>query len=59
MRKRWGLYVALFILCANMIGDLTNAFFRGDVRMLIGLPIGLALVALVVISQPYAGRNPR
>lgn len=58
-QKRSGLYVAVFILCANMIGDIANALFRGDVRTLIGLPIGLALVALVIMSQSHAGRNPK
>ena len=32
----------------NVIGDATTAFVRGDLRTLIGLPIGGALIAYLL-----------
>lgn len=42
---RWGRIAAMAMLTVNLAGDLTNAVFRGDLRTLIGLPIGGALIA--------------
>src|SRR3954453_13433156 len=36
----WGRRLALGVLTVNLVGDLVNAVFRGDLRTLIGLPIG-------------------
>ena len=44
----WGRWLALGILTVNLIGDLGNAFLRGDPRTLIGLPIGGALIVYLL-----------
>ena len=36
----WGRRVALGVLTVNVVGDMFNAVFRGDIRTLIGVPIG-------------------
>jgi hypothetical protein len=48
IRAPWGRWLALGILTVNLIGDLGNAFFRGDLRTLIGLPIGGALIVYLL-----------
>jgi hypothetical protein len=50
-RARWGRQLALGILIANLIGDLLNAFVRHDLRILIGLPIGGAMIAYLLIAR--------
>jgi len=45
---RWGRRVALMLLVVNLIGDATNAIVRGDLRTLIGVPIGAALIAYLL-----------
>ena len=50
-RTRWGRQLALGILIANLIGDLLNAFLRHDLRTLIGLPIGGAMIAYLLIAR--------
>ncbi|HEY7001665.1 MAG TPA: hypothetical protein VH330_07975 [Candidatus Udaeobacter sp.] len=47
----WGILLALIILSINIIGDTINAFFRHDYRALIGLPIGAAMILLLVRSD--------
>ncbi len=44
----WGRRLALGILAVNLAGDLGNAFLRGDLRTLIGLPIGGALIGYLL-----------
>lgn len=43
-RTRWGLQLAMVILCVNAIGDLLNAILRHDYRSLIGLPVAGAMI---------------
>jgi len=47
-RAEWGYRLAVILLVVNLIGDATNAFVRGDLRTLIGLPIGGALIAYLL-----------
>ena len=47
-RAEWGHRLAVSLLVVNVIGDATNAFVRGDLRTLIGLPIGGALIAYLL-----------
>jgi len=47
-RARWGLHLAVLILCVNLIGDVGNALIRGDLRTLIGLPIGGLFIAYLL-----------
>ena len=44
-RAPWGRRTALLLLVVNLIGDTTNAIVRHDLRTLIGLPIGGAVIA--------------
>lgn len=55
IRARWGHRLALVLLVANLIGDVTNALLRGDLRTLIGLPIAGGLVAYL-LSAKVRGR---
>jgi len=50
-RARWGVPLALGILSVNLVGDLLNAFLRHDLRTLIGLPIGGAMIAYLLIAR--------
>ena len=50
-RARWGTRLALGILTVNLVGDLLNAFLRHDLRTLIGLPIGGAMIAYLLIAR--------
>ena len=36
----WGRRLAICVLTVNLVGDAFNAVFRGDLRTLIGMPIG-------------------
>lgn len=51
IRARWGHRLALAVLAVNLVGDTANALIRGDLRTLIGLPIGGALIAYLVSSS--------
>jgi hypothetical protein len=51
VRARWGVPLALGILTVNLVGDLLNAFVRHDLRTLIGLPIGGAMIAYLLIAR--------
>lgn len=50
-RKRWGHRVAVMLLAVNLVGDLGNAVVRGDLRTLVGLPIGGAMIAYLLAPQ--------
>ena len=49
--RRWGVNLALTILAVNLVGDLINAFARGDLRTLIGLPIGGAMIVYLLRAR--------
>ena len=53
-RKRWGWTLAVAILVVNLIGDVTSAWLRGDLRTLIGIPIGGALLLYLLSSRIQA-----
>lgn len=44
----WGRRLAIAILSVNLSGDLINAFIRQDLRTLIGLPVGGAMIFYLV-----------
>lgn len=52
--KVWGTRLALTILSVNMIGDIVNALFRRDYRALIGLPVGAAMIFLLVRAEDWS-----
>ena len=41
---RWGRWLGILILVVNLVGDLTNAFVRHDLRTLIGVPIARVMI---------------
>jgi hypothetical protein len=51
IRAPWGHRLALAVLIVNLIGDVTDALIRGDMRTLIGLPIGGALIAYLLSAR--------
>jgi len=58
-RARWGRPLALGILIVNLIGDLLNAILRHDLRTLIGLPIGGAIIAYLLMRARVRDENPK
>ncbi len=58
-RARWGHRLALGILSFNLVGDLVNAFVRHDFRTLIGLPIGGAMIAYLLVRGRVGDDNPK
>ena len=47
-RAQWGHATAIGVLTVNLLGDTLNAVVRHDLRTLIGLPIGGALIAYLL-----------
>ena len=56
---RWGIPLTLAILFINLVGDLLNAFVRRDLRTLIGLPIGGAMIAYLLLRGRVRNKNPK
>jgi hypothetical protein len=50
-RSPWGRRLAFAILGVNLFGDLVNALVRHDLRTLIGLPIGGAMIVYLLIAR--------
>lgn len=50
-RALWGHHVAVGILAVNLVGDVLNAALRGDLRALIGIPIGGAMILYLLRSR--------
>ena len=44
IQAQWGRRLAVAILAINLLGDVMNAVTRGDLRTLIGVPIGGAMI---------------
>ena len=44
----WGRWLGILVLAVNLVGDLTNALLRYDVRTLIGAPIAGAMMVYLV-----------
>jgi hypothetical protein len=51
----WGRQIAIAVLTVNLVGDTFNAVFRGDLRTLIGLPIG-GLMIWYLVSRATRAR---
>ncbi len=58
-RARWGHHLAVGILSVNLLGDTANALVRGDLRTLIGLPIGGALIVYLLRPRVRVLFGPR
>ena len=52
--RPWGTWLALIILSANMLGDLTNVFVRHDYRGLIGVPVAGAMIFFLLICGRHS-----
>ena len=48
----WGRQLAIAVLTVNLVGDAFNAVFRGDLRTLIGLPVGGLMIWYLVKLKP-------
>lgn len=57
-RAEWGRRLAIGVLTVNLVGDTFNAVFRGDLRTLIGLPIG-GLMIWYLASEGRASARPK
>jgi hypothetical protein len=55
---RWGWWMALAMLSLNLAGDVVNAVALGDLRTLIGLPVGGALIAYLLSRRVRAAFRP-
>ncbi len=53
-RARWGHRLAVTAIALNLLGDLLNALVLGDVRTLIGIPIGGAVIWYLMSSRTRA-----
>ena len=51
LRARWGHRLAVALLVINFLGDATNAFVRGDLRTLVGLPIAAGLIIYLLSAR--------
>jgi hypothetical protein len=60
-RARWGHRLAVAMLALNLVGDAGNALIRGDLRTLIGLPIGGLMIAYLLRAGVRArfGQRPK
>lgn len=56
-RAEWGRRLAIGVLTVNLVGDTFNAVFRGDLRTLIGLPIG-GLIIWYLASEGRGSARP-
>jgi hypothetical protein len=56
---KWGRWLGILILAANLVGDLTNAFARHDLRTLIGLPIAGAMIFYLAKLEPQMTKKGR
>jgi hypothetical protein len=50
----WGRQLSIGVLSVNVVGDTFNAVFRGDLRTLIGLPIGALMIWYLMKRAPSA-----
>jgi hypothetical protein len=56
---KWGRWLGILILAANLVGDLTNAFVRHDLRTLIGVPIAGAMIFYLAELEPQMTKKGR
>jgi len=57
--RGWGRNLALIILAVNLVGDSINVFARHDLRTLIGIPIGGALIFYLLKVRTWERENSR
>jgi len=54
IQAQWGRRLAVGILAINVLGDVMNAVTRGDLRTLIGIPIGGAMIFYLLRARTRA-----
>src|SRR6267154_5305290 len=54
IQAQWGRRLAVGILAINLLGDVMNAVTRGDLRTLIGIPIGGAMIFYLLRARTRA-----
>ena len=54
IRALWGYRIALGVLAVNLVGDVMNAVLRGDLRTLIGIPVGGFLLLYILSAHVRA-----
>ena len=54
IQTQWGRRLAVGMLAINLLGDVTNAVTRGDLRTLIGIPIGGAMIFYLLRARTRA-----
>src|SRR2546427_5611241 len=52
IQAQWGRRLAIGILAINLLGDVMNTVTRGDLRTLIGIPIGGGLIFFLFLGRP-------
>ena len=45
---RWGYWLAVSLLAINLLGDILNVFLGTEPRAVVGIPIGLAILAFLM-----------
>jgi hypothetical protein len=48
----WGRRIAIAVLTVNLVGDMFNVVFRGDMRTLIGVPIAGLMIWYLTRLRP-------
>jgi hypothetical protein len=56
-RKLWGIWTAIAILTINLLGDTLSAVLQSDLRTLIGLPIGGAMIWYLLVHMRNRKRS--
>src|SRR6266700_8228379 len=56
---KWGRSLGILILAANLVGDLTNAFVRHDLRTFVGVPIAGAMIFYLAKLEPQMTKKGR
>jgi len=54
IQTQWGRRLAVGMLAINLLGDVLNAVARGDLRTLIGIPIGGAMIFYLLRARTRA-----
>jgi hypothetical protein len=50
-RTNWGRHLALAVLLASLVGDISNLLVRGDARTLVGIPIAGVMIGYLMTDR--------
>lgn len=48
---RWGYWLAVALLCVNLLGDIANVLLGTEPRAAVGIPIALAILAYMMSTR--------